>query len=336
MLKKLKTVQIGLGHDHATGAMDTMLARDDFYEVLGFAVPDSERELCAKQIESYKNRGVPYYTVEEALHLPGVEAAVIETEEVSLQENAIRAAEAGLHIYMDKPGAPDVASFERLVHLVKEKNLTFELGYMYRYNPKILEAMEKIKNGDIGEVYCVEAHMDCEHIPQKRQWLGRFPGGMLFFLGCHLVDLIYRIQGKPDAVIPMNCPTNFDGVTADDYGMVLYRYPHGISFAKSCANEIGGYMRRQLVICGTKGTIEIKPLEIIIPNTRNGLQTAMRVAEKGNGWGIDGVRTQCDTFGRYDDMMTSFVEYVRGTKENPYTPDYELELFQLIMRSCGA
>ena len=37
---------------------------------------------------------------------------------------------------------------------------------------------------------------------------------------------------------------------------------------------------------------------------------------------------------RYSDMMQNFARAVRGEK-NPYTPDYELGLFKLLMKSCG-
>ena len=37
---------------------------------------------------------------------------------------------------------------------------------------------------------------------------------------------------------------------------------------------------------------------------------------------------------RYDAMMRNFAEMVRG-KENPYSYDYELGLYRLILKSCG-
>ena len=39
-------------------------------------------------------------------------------------------------------------------------------------------------------------------------------------------------------------------------------------------------------------------------------------------------------FDRYDKMMVNFAEMVRG-KENPYTYDYELALYKLVLRACG-
>lgn len=336
-MKKLKVVQIGIGHAHATSAFNSILKQDELFEVVGFAVPESEKTDFPDRIAEYRDdRGVKFYSVEEALNIPGLDGAVIETEEKNLTRYAIMAAEKGLHIHMDKPGGMELAEFEYLVNTLKERNLTFSLGYMYRFNPKIIEAMEKIKNGDIGEVYCVEAHMDCEHDKGAREWLAQFPGGMMFFLGCHLVDLIYRIQGEPEEVIPLNCVTGSDGVEAEDYGMAVFRYPNGISFAKSCANEIGGYMRRQLVICGSKGTLELKPLEARTEtDERDYLYTEMREIHQGQSWFAAGEMTNSGYFNRFDDMMRNYAESALGLKENPYTHDYELNLYRLLLKACG-
>jgi len=34
-------------------------------------------------------------------------------------------------------------------------------------------------------------------------------------------------------------------------------------------------------------------------------------------------------------MMSSFAQYVRGEKTNPYTLDYELNLYKNILKCCG-
>lgn len=339
MMEKLKVVQIGVCHDHGTSVLNSILKQTDFFDVMGFAVTEgelaNEKELCEEIISEYRDkRGLKLYTVEEALRIDGLQAVTIETREEYLNKYAISAANLGLHIYMDKPGGWGAKEFEELVSIVRKNGLALFIGYMYRFNPKVIEAMEKIKSGAIGDVYCVEAHMDCEHTAKKRQDLAKLPGGMMFFLGCHLIDLIYRIQGEPVEIIPMNCSTGYDGVTALDYGMVVFKYPHGISFAKTCANECGGFIRRQLVICGTKGSIEIKPFEVLT-DERDCLYTKMRETYRDEGWNSFGKQTKSDYFNRFDTMLTSFADVAMGRKENPYSYDYELGLFKLLLKSCG-
>ena len=166
-----------------------------------------------------------------------------------------------------------------------------------------------------------------------RQWLENFPGGMLFFLGCHLIDLIYQIQGEPSEILPLSCSTGIGDIHTQDYGMVVFKYPNGISFAKTCDNECGGFLRRQLVICGEKGTIEIKPLEVGVKGGQYTVSSQSFNAS-GHGWSEPWETSQSEIHDRYDGMMKNFAELVRG-KENPYTYDYELNLYKLVLKACG-
>lgn len=328
-MKKIKVAQIGTSkNSHGNFIWESMIKQKDIFDVVGYAFPENEREKFPDHAKAFD--GYNEMTVDEILNNPDIEAVVVETEEIYLSKYALMVANAGKHLHMEKPGGVGFADFEKLVEILETKNLTFSTGYMYRFNPKIREALAKVKNGELGEIYSVEAHMDCKHPAEVRQWLQNFPGGMMFFLGCHLVDLIYQIQGDPEEIIPLNCSTGYDGVTANDYGMIVFKYKNGVSFAKTCANENGGFLRRQLVICGTKGTIEIKPLEV---SADGGLYTVMNEAystEWHKEWDI----SKSEVYDRYDDMMRNFAEMVRG-KENPYSYDYELGLYKLILRSCG-
>lgn len=142
---------------------------------------------------------------------------------------------------------------------------------------------------------------------------------MLYFLGCHLTDLVYGICGKPKEVIPLSMPIGTDGVTSDDFGMAVFRYENGVSFVKSTAVEVGGFERRQLVVCGTKGTVELKPLEwpggacdgVFSPQ-----KTCIREAYDTN-WHAKGECHETATYGRYDAMFRAFASYVRGEKQPP-------------------
>jgi predicted dehydrogenase len=338
-MDKLKVIQIGIGHDHGTSGFNSILRQPDVFDVVGFAVPEEELESgkWEDQISEYRDqRKIPYYSVEEILNLPNVEAALIECEDLFLTKYALLAIKKGLHVYMDKPGSPNLEEFEELVSIAKEKKLTFSVGYMYRFNPMIMEAKRRIDNGEIGEIYCVEADIDCEHTTAKKNWLENFPGGMMYFLGCHLVDLLNIFQGEPEEVLPLNCSTGIDGVKALDYGMAVYKYKNGVSFVKSCASECGGYMRRQLVICGSKGTIEFRPLETFDENApRDYLYTEMRVTGKDMGWQHFEPKVRSEYFNRFDAMLKCFADVAKGRIENPYPYEHELSTYKLLLKSCG-
>ena len=233
---------------------------------------------------------------------------------------------------MEKPGGLSADEFEELVSVMKKTGKVFHVGYMYRYNPFIKEVISQAKNGEFGEIISVEAQMNCTHPASSRQWLETFSGGMTFFLGCHLVDLILQIQGEPKKIIPLNKSSNVDGVTAKDFGMVAFEYENGVSFLKTTAVELGGFARRQLVVNGTRATVELNPLEWYVKDSSN-MQTC-KITRTTLDWNDFGEKTVSEPFDRYDDMMKSFAEYVNGEKQNPYTLDYELNLYKTLQKCC--
>ena len=328
-MKKIRIAQIGTSaNSHGNQIWSSLLGQSDIFDVVGYALPENERQKFPSRMKAFE--GYREMTVEEILNDPTIEAVAVETEEIYLTKYALMVAQAGTHLHMEKPGGTDLSLFEKLIATLKQQELVFSVGYMYRFNPKIKEAINKVKNGSLGEIFSVEAQMSCTHSPEVRRWLGGFPGGMLFFLGCHLIDLIYQIQGEPEKVIPLSCSTHLDGIDSQDYGMAAFQYKNGVSFTKACDDEMGGYMRRQLVICGSKGSIEIRPLEVA---AEGGQYTVMHESSTAN-WFTPWQESQSEVHDRYDGMMKHFAELING-KENPYDYDYELGLYKLILKACG-
>ena len=330
-MRKVKIAQIGASHcSHGADIFNCIKQQKDIFEVIGYALPENEREKFPNRMDVFA--GYREMTIEEILNDPEIEAVTVETEEIYLTKYAKMAAEHGKHIHMEKPGGTSLGEFEKLIEMMKKTGKVFHTGYMYRYNPCVQELMLKVKNGELGEIINVEAQMNSCHPSIDRQWLENFPGGMMFFLGCHLVDFILQIKGIPEEVIPLNCCTGNNGVASEDFGMAVFKYKDGVSFAKTTADEYGGYARRQLVVVGTKGTVELKPLEL---STTGGQFTQMRICKDTDGWGDLGEITKSDTYDRYANMMTSFAAMVRGENENPWGYDYELELYKFVLKACG-
>lgn len=332
-MKRIRVAQIGTSeHEHSTQVFKSLIAHPEVFEVVGFANVDRHEKPLQAAFAGY-----PQLTAEEILQMEDLDAVVIECDEELQTHYATLAAQRGLPMHLEKPCGTEEAPFAQLMDIVEEKGLVFHTGYMYRYNPAVQYALKQVQAGKLGEIYCVEAHMDCYHPESVRRWLGNFKGGMMFYLGCHLVDLIVQFMGEPEHITALNQPTGADGLASEDFGMALMHYKNGVSIAKCCALEPGGYLRRQLVICGSKGTIELKPFEISCGGEM--VSTDMvetYLDENGKApWSVPGKSTSFPAFNRYDEMMLSFAAMVRGEKENPYTYDFERRQHKLMLRACG-
>jgi predicted dehydrogenase len=282
--------------------------------------------------DCYKN--VPVMKVEELLSIPDLNAVMAETDEFSLVHTAQACVDRGLHVHIDKPAGTNLGDFERLLSAAKSKNLTVQLAYMYRYNPAVQYCLSAVKSGMLGEIFRVQAIMNTYHPPEKRGWMKPFPGGNMFYLGCHMVDLILLMMGIPDKIMPLNKSTGFDGVEVTDTGFAVFEYKNGIATAEASSNDVNGYARRSLLVCGSKGTIEIRPLE----GDYNG-QPELFLSLKEMTRGYD--YADCKSLlpvppmtGRYDAMMLDFAEMVECGKENPYTYEYEAAVQKAILEAC--
>lgn len=338
-MKKIKIIQIGVGHDHALPNFRCVASMSDTFELVGFVRVKGEEGLKPDFNKNFEH--IPELTPEEAVAIPDLEAALIETEDLKLVSYARIAAQNGLHVFMDKPGSQSTEDFEEMLSVILKNQKVFSIGYVYRFHPLIQKTLSQVKDGKLGKIYSVEAHMSRDDKDEKRRWLEQFDGGMTFFLGCHMIDLIHLFMGTPEKITVLNTCTTPEKHKANDLGMAAFSYPEGMSFFKVSAAEPGGFMRRQLVVCGSLGTVEIRPLEehwkereyYCISQSISSFRTDKDVPLK---WGDKGQTETCAPYHRYRAMFADFAR--RITKELPSTREEllrEARVHRILLACCG-
>ena len=78
-MKRIRVIQIGIGHDHAHSSFVTMKNQREHFDVVALAFPSEEEKFLKKYKEFLGETRV--MGVEEALSLPDIDAAVIETDD---------------------------------------------------------------------------------------------------------------------------------------------------------------------------------------------------------------------------------------------------------------
>jgi len=336
-MRKIRVVQYGTWkYTHAEHTMLTMRSLPQFYEVVGVCEPNPERQKVAEQAAGYQ--GLRWLTEEEILADRTLDAVIVETKETEQAAAALRFARAGFALHVDKPCGGEDEDFFALTREVRRQKLPFQVGYMYRYNPAVRRALEAVKTGRLGDILAVELQMSQCYHGEMLRFLGDLPGGMMYYLGCHLADLAILIQGEPQEVLSLNQASDTEEKGITDFGFALLRYAHGQSFIKTVACEVNGDIRRQLVISGTKGTLEIKPLEnpidipgLVCPN-KIGYTVTSPLPFVPFDQRIE--RVDLPPYGRYNDMMLDFAAIVTGKKENEFTVDHEESVYRLITKLC--
>ena len=337
-MRKIRIAQIGTGHDHAADIFTTLSSLSDIFEVVGYAeVPEDNVPFAWSQNNYAQKRsvyeGAKKYTVDEIFSMPDLDAVAVETLDLYLVKYAQMAADKGLHVHMDKAAGESVEDFEKLLSTIKRKNLVFNIGYMYRFNPMVREAFARIQKGQVGAINFVDAEMSCYYTSDKREWLSLFQGGMMQYLGCHMVDLVVRLQGVPESITPYNTATGHEGVTAKDLAFAVFEYPNGVSTVKSSMLDCGGFGRRHLRVHGDKGTLSVQPFELFHGN-KEGCLFGMSSHLEVEAWaGNDSVDS--GVFDRYADMCKAFGAMVRGDMEREVDLETEARIQRCLSAACG-
>ncbi|MBE6590264.1 MAG: Gfo/Idh/MocA family oxidoreductase [Ruminococcaceae bacterium] len=337
-MKKIRIGHIGIAHDHAAPVLKCVLSYPELFEFIGWA-EENPANYAKKIVTDPFYDTLPRKSAQELIDARP-DAMLIEGYELDNLEMALLCVQNGIHIHMDKPAGADLPLFGRVLEEAKKHGVCVHMGYMYRYNHAVRYALDRIKDGTLGEIFQVDAFMDTCHDPEKREWMRDFPGGDMFYLGCHMVDFVYMMMGKaPQAVHPFNRRSHIDGTDVVDQGCAVMDYGTSVCTVRAGSTQVNGFGRRQLVICGTKGTIEIKPLEIKTAGT-DMLKTKLFLCTKEmtGGEAYDNFFREIEIEpmkGRYDDMMLEFAAIVHGEIENPYSYEYEYELQRLVLEACG-
>lgn len=148
-MKQTNKVNIGvIGAGHLGRFHIECLKRIPGFDLKGFYDLDPER---AKEIaEKY---AIPFFQQPEDL-LDAVEAVCIVTPTVTHFELALKAIEAGKHLFIEKPltDLPDTS--RKLANLLETKNLVGRVGHVERYNPAFIAARQL----GIDKPVFIEAH----------------------------------------------------------------------------------------------------------------------------------------------------------------------------------
>ncbi|MFB6139350.1 MAG: Gfo/Idh/MocA family protein [Halosimplex sp.] len=193
-------------------------------------VCDVDAEAAESVAEDF---GVEYWTDHETF----LREADIDAVDVALPHHvhypvAKAALEAGKHVLVEKPLAPDLADCVDLVESAAERDLTLMVGQMQRFHPPYRALKERVDAGDLGPV----RHARCDALVNQRDlfpeghWLydgGKAGGGGVIGYGVHKLDLLRYYLGDVGraAAWTRSVDDAFDG--AEDYATGMLEFESG-------------------------------------------------------------------------------------------------------------
>jgi predicted dehydrogenase len=147
--------------------------------------PEALAKACAEE------NARPARSYEDLLDEPGLEAIIISTGASAHADQAVAAAERGLHVFVEKPVCCNAGEAARLREVQRRTKVVMASGHHDHRSEAISRTIKRLADdGTLGKVAAVEAVTAHSGglVIKPGDWrgeAGRNPGGMLFQCGVH-------------------------------------------------------------------------------------------------------------------------------------------------------
>ncbi len=206
----------------------------------------------------------PMFDSVDGLISAGIDAAVVAVPTRFHEEVGLKLAEAGVHTLIEKPVAHSLEAATTLVDAFEAQGLTAAVGHVERFNPALMSLRERIKNGDLGEVYQIQT---------RRQ--GPFPAriadvGVVKDLGSHDVDLTaWLAQSRYVEVAAQT--THRSGREHEDMVAITGKLENDI-MVNHIVNWLTPFKERVTIVTGEKGAMVADTLTADLTFFENGTE----------------------------------------------------------------
>jgi len=317
---KIRIAFLGLNHSHAQDKVKICQSSPD-WEFVGVWEKDP------KVAAPYEARGVKLLKKQDILGDASIPVVAIESEVKSHEELAIEALDAGKHLHLEKPPSDNMPGMLRIVELARRKNRLVQMGYMWRHHPGVQAVLEAARQGWLGDVYLVRGMMNTLITDRRWEW-ALFSGGQMFEQGCHLIDPMVRLMGRP---MKVSRHLKHHGKVADnlaDNTVAVFEWPSALGVIISSLLQPNATGHRMFEVQGSNGTAILRPIEGS-PKLEVDLVKAAGPYKPGRQ------EVVLPKFERYVGDLVELAACLRNSKPLSVSLDQDLDVQEAVLRASG-
>ncbi len=297
-------------------------------DVVGVAETDAARrvDIEAAGLEAFRS-------LDAALLHDDVDAAILTTPNELHEEQIILCAQAGKHVFCEKPLGLTAASARRSVAACKDAGVQLGIGHERRFESAMLALKRAIDRVDLGTMMHAEAafsHDKLIHVP-KGDWRtlkATAPAAAMTGMGIHLTDLLISFFGRVETVQAMTSDRSLGWETGDVVTVQL-GFKAGMTATLSAILHTPHFIRMH--VFGSEKWIEIR--NATHPDTPGG-EISYVEAVTGS--------PHVETTFEWNDAVIANLEAFRraaiGEAVYPFTPDemvHNIEVLEAITLSAS-
>jgi predicted dehydrogenase len=208
-----------------------------------------------------------FETLEAALDGVEFDAVVITTPTFTHRSLAVMAAEAGKHVFLEKPMALTIAECDDIIGAAGRNGVLVQIGFMRRFAPEFVAAFERIQAGEIGRPMMIKSLSHGPGLPPPWARDLKKSNGLLAEVNSHDWDCTrWLMSSNPQRVYAE--VANFKGVARGidvpdfyDNALVNIRFENGGlgSISGVCPCDYGYDARVEIV--GELGIMQIGDMQ---------------------------------------------------------------------------
>ncbi len=227
--------------------------------------------IASKSVERLKNFGDLYNienkfrfnSYEEFLNCTQINSIYISTLNNTHADIILKATRAKKNILCEKPVTTNYSDAIRVFDELNKSNIFFLEAIAYRTHPQTKLVINKIIQGEIGDVKTIDTTFGFSHRkfdPHSRLFDPKLGGGAILDVGCYPVSfssLIANIKEKDKLVEPeiLDVSGSLCSTGVEDCAYVTLKFSNKIIATVGTAIRLN--MKNQTLITGTKGSILI-------------------------------------------------------------------------------
>lgn len=191
---------------------------------------------------------------------PAIDAVVLATPHSRHAAEIAAAAQAGKHVFVEKPFTLTRASAESAIEACRKAGITLAVGFNRRYAPAYADMKRRIAAGEIGALRHLEGNFSGppSYQIEPGNWRSNqieSPGGSMTARGCHVLDAMVHIAGLATEVVAISERQQLD-IDVDDTTSCLLRFAGGATGALATLHAATRFYRVHAF--GSKGALEMR------------------------------------------------------------------------------
>lgn len=268
MAKKLKVGVIGVGR---IGKLHTNNIVKNFSDVEIKSVAD----VAAGQVKDWaRNLGIHevYSDYRKIIADPEIDAVLVCSSTDTHSQITIEAAEAGKHIFCEKPIDLAVDRIQATLDAVKKAGVKLQIGFNRRYDHNFKKVADMVKAGKIGDVHIIKV-TSRDPAPPPIEYV-KVSGGLFLDMTIHDFDMVRYLSGSEVVEVYASAGVMVDpaiGEAGDvDTALVTLKFANGaIGVIDNSRKAVYGYDQR-VEVFGSLGSLQAlndTPTTVIYSNS---------------------------------------------------------------------